>query len=504
MQISTIHSFCLEYLKSKDQSVTLIDDDASERKRLFIQKFKKDFGFVGESTVFDYHIPSILKRFSEYTCYKVDPINLAKKIADSREITQDYLDFIDSLDYFSKKRIDDHDKPIKKEIKKGNSDYEKRDLYSKSWYNARYLQIAKAYPKYREYLDRYDYVDYDTLQLKTLNELKKDTDIKYNTIFIDEFQDTDPLQFRIFEILRKNCDYFTAVGDVDQHIYAFRSSFNDFFDEMIRLDNPDVVSLDVNHRSTENIVGLTEEFIRPQRKATSNKSMRSKEKDYNNLNFLIENTDSQEEADNIYEIINTLMRDNMIRDYSDVAILYRKHSDETIANLIDKFNCDDDIDFSVVGRFDLPEQDEVKSIMTLLWYISRRTDLGYIPSKAELNELNLKAFCGEYFEPLFWSLDDSTKCYLNGVADSFNSEVIKIENEIREIRGDSKVSAAHRVKDNEDQDTLIEIFRNIQMPVVDLDKIENEKDKEFFQYLHGLRNDIMSENPLPFWKYFMI
>ena len=46
-----------------------------------------------------------------------------------------------------------------------------------------------------------------------------------------------------------------------------------------------------------------------------------------------------------------------------------------------------------------------------MWYISRNTDFGYVPSKGELKELNLKALCGEYFETSFFSLDDSTKEY---------------------------------------------------------------------------------------------
>ena len=230
MQISTIHSFCLEYLKSKNQSLTLIDDDASEKKTLFIKKFREQLGFVDEATVLDYHIPAVLNRFGEYTCFNVDDKALARKIGGTREITKDYSDFVKSMDYFSKKRIDDHDKPIKKIKYKSPEEYDWREDFSKSWYNARYVQVAKAYRKYLELLDKYDYVDYDTLQLKTLKELEKDPQTKFKTIFVDEFQDTDPLQYRIFEILRDKCDYFTAVGDVDQHIYAFRSSFNDFFE----------------------------------------------------------------------------------------------------------------------------------------------------------------------------------------------------------------------------------------------------------------------------------
>ena len=319
MQISTIHSFCLEYLKSKDLSLILLDDDTSEKKTLFIKKFKNELGFINESTVLDYQFPAVLSRFGEYTCFNVDTNELTNKIKSSRPITDEYRDFISSLDYFSKKRIDDFDEPLKKEKKKNPDDFDDKRLLSKSWYNA-----------------EYDYVDYDTLQLKALHELKKDPKTKYTTIFVDEFQDTDPLQFRIFETLRKNCNYFTAVGDVDQHIYAFRSSFNDFFDELIRLDSPDVLSLDVNFRSTDNIVKLTEEFITPQRKETSQKHMRSNSKGYDNPNFLLENKTNADEAENVYEIIKFLKLNNLIKDYSDVAVLYRKHTDKTIANLVEK------------------------------------------------------------------------------------------------------------------------------------------------------------------------
>ena len=116
MQVSTIHSFCLEYLKSKDMSLTLIDDDASEKKTLFIKKFSKKLGFTGYSKVFDYHVPDISNKFKEYGSFNVDSQKLFETISASRGISQDYMDFVDSMDFFTKKRIDDHDAPIKDEI----------------------------------------------------------------------------------------------------------------------------------------------------------------------------------------------------------------------------------------------------------------------------------------------------------------------------------------------------------------------------------------------------
>ncbi len=494
MQISTIHSFCLEYLKNhcsnKEEysSLTLIDDDTSERKSLFIQKFKRKLGFKDYSIILDYQISDVLRKFGEYTCFNVDSQKLLGTVSESRVITQDYIDFVQSMDYFSKKRIDDHDKLLKNEKKKNPDEFDDTRLFSKSWYNARFLKIIEAYPTYLELLDEYHYVDYDTLQKKALEELEKDLETPFKTIFVDEFQDTDPLQFRIFQELRKTCDYFTAVGDVDQHIYAFRSSFNDFFDELIRLEGLKPIPLDINFRSTDNIVKLTEAFIDPQRKETSEKEMESNGKPYNNPNFLLENESSDDEASNVYQIINTLIENGV--EESDIAVLYRKHSDKTITNLVEKFNAGG-IGFSIKGQSDLSEQAEVKSIMTLLWYIARNTDVGHIPSKDELKELNLKAFCGEYFETSLFSLDDSTKEYLSNLQDSYYEDVLDKEYEIAGKKG-----VIHNIKNRRDQDTLYEIFENFQMPIVDIEEITNPTDKEFFRQLEIIRDEIYSKEDL--------
>lgn len=492
MQISTIHSFCLEYLKNHCRnkedysSLTLIDDDTSERKSLFIQKFKGKLGFKGYSTILDYQISDVLKKFGEYTCFNVDSQKLFNAVSDSRVITQEYIDFVQSMDYFSKKRIDDYDKPLKNERKKGPEEFDDTRLFSKSWYNARFLKIIEAYPTYLELLDEYHYVDYDTLQKKALKELGEDPKTPFKTIFVDEFQDTDPLQFRIFQELRKTCDYFTAVGDVDQHIYAFRSSFNDFFDELIRLEGLKPIPLDVNFRSTENIVKLTEAFIDPQRKETSEKEMVSNGKPYNNPNFLVESENSEEEASKVYQIISSLI-DNGVKE-SDIAVLYRKHSDKTIADLVERFN-EGGISFSIKGQSDLSDQAEVKSIMTLLWYIARNIDVGHIPSKDELKELNLKAFCGEYFETSLFSLDDSTKEYLCNLQDSYYNDVLDNEFAVAGKKG-----VIHNIKSRRDQDTLYEIFENLQMPIVDIEEITDPTDKEFFRQLEIIRDEINSND----------
>ena len=61
MQISTIHSFCLDFLKKRGNVTNLIDDDSGEKRRLFIQKYEYKLGFKNEFYLADYQIPSVIR-----------------------------------------------------------------------------------------------------------------------------------------------------------------------------------------------------------------------------------------------------------------------------------------------------------------------------------------------------------------------------------------------------------------------------------------------------------
>ena len=139
---------------------------------------------------------------------------------------------------------------------------------------------------------------------------------------------------------------------------------------------------------------------------------------FNNHNFIMESIKNDEEAHKIFNIITTLKKENKIKNYSDVAVLSRKNNNKTITKLIDLF-IENDVGFTIKGLSDLDEKDEVKSFIIMLWYVTRNTRHGHVPSNDELDKLNLKAFCGEYFNPTFWSLSKETKDYLNSIQDSF-------------------------------------------------------------------------------------
>ena len=476
MQISTIHSFCLDFLKKRGNVTNLIDDDSGEKRRLFIQKYKYKLGFKNEFYLADYQIPSVFNKFDEYTTFKVDIDGLIDYIKQTRPIYKEYVDFVNSFKFFPSKKVRENEK------------------FKKSWYNARFLQTPKAYVKYLELLDLFNAVDYNTVQIKFLESLKENPETQYTNILVDEFQDTDPVQAEIFEILLKNAESFTAVGDVDQSIYSFRGSFRDYFEEFYNKYNAELISLNYNYRSTNNIIRTSEAFIKPQRKEYSKKYLvgaRNEDK----ASYILESLDPQEEAQKIFNLIKDLKDNGKIRQYSDVAILYRSIvSNKNIPFLIDEFK-KNDISYHISGTEDLIESDEVKSILTLFYYIARKLDHSYGMSNLEKEWLNLRAFCGIDFIPKFRKLAVETKRYLMELQENFENDVLKTEKEVYfELTGKKSRKKKFNGVFTRNEDVLIKIFKRVNKPVVDLDLIEDAGDREFFTELEKLRENVFSSD----------
>lgn len=476
MQISTIHSFCLDFLKKRGNVTNLIDDDSGEKRRLFIQKYKYKLGFKNEFYLADYQIPSVINKFDEYTTFKVDIDGLIDYIKQTRPIDKEYVDFVNSFKFFPSKKVRENEK------------------FKKSWYNARFLQTPKAYVKYLELLDLFNAVDYNTVQIKFLESLKENPETQYTNILVDEFQDTNPVQAEIFEILLKNAESFTAVGDVDQSIYSFRGSFRDYFEEFYNKYNAELISLNYNYRSTNNIIRTSEAFIKPQRKEYSKKYLvgaRNEDK----ASYILESLDPQEEAQKIFNLIKDLKDNGKIRQYNDVAILYRSIvSNKNIPFLIDEFK-KNDISYHISGTEDLIESDEVKSILTLFYYIARKLDHSYGMSNLEKEWLNLRAFCGIDFIPKFRKLSVETKRYLMELQENFENDVLKTEKEVYfELTGKKSRKKKFNGVFTRNEDVLIEIFKRVNKPVVDLDLIEDTGDREFFTELEKLRENVFSSD----------
>lgn len=165
------------------------------------------------------------------------------------------------------------------------------------------------YEKYQKYLKENNLKDFDDLLIDYLN-IKEIT--TYTHIFIDEFQDTNNLQYEIIKKLTTNKTNIFAVGDVAQSIYAFRGANYKIIYKFIKEYKAKVYRLDVNYRSTKNIIELANKIKIPNK----NKMLTLKE-DMGSIKYLLFES-YEEEAIYIYEkLINS-------KNIS-IGILFRNH-----------------------------------------------------------------------------------------------------------------------------------------------------------------------------------
>ena len=134
--------------------------------------------------------------------------------------------------------------------------------------NKTYQKICLSYKKYLELLHRQHKIDFSGLQIAVLDILENNETVlndlrkKYQFLLIDEYQDTSPLQDRIFQLITRPANNICVVGDDDQSIYSFRGAniFN-FVKFPEKYPDTRVVRLSKNFRSTKNIIKASELFM---------------------------------------------------------------------------------------------------------------------------------------------------------------------------------------------------------------------------------------------------
>ncbi len=125
----------------------------------------------------------------------------------------------------------------------------------------------KIYQKYQDYLKDNQLVDFDDLLLYTLELLEgyKEIRERYQTYFehilVDEFQDTDQIQYKVLKILGKIHKNVFVVGDPDQSIYAFRGAKYENAKLFISDFGADQIVLEQNYRSTNQILKAANQLI---------------------------------------------------------------------------------------------------------------------------------------------------------------------------------------------------------------------------------------------------
>lgn len=396
MQISTIHSACRVILKDYFSSgLEVIDDSDNERKRLFIKKHQEELGLTKYAYIPDNELRFVANKFDEYSTLDVDTDKLEKHLetkffSKKRQLKKDqeYRDFIDEK---IRQEGENFQFPIR--------ELDKNKL--KRWTANKHIAIVRAFKKYIELLDEIKSYDFNHLLNRTksnmertkkfgpedlnvntdetvkaddaqatfaaVNYLKENRDrIRFKNILVDEFQDTDSVQMKIFELLIDGSETVTFVGDPDQSIYGFRGSDNKFFNRLLNNDEFKRVDLLVNYRTPQNIIDFNEDFIKNHGRLFVKNPVKSNKTDKGDLYYL-DSMNGAEEAEKIVSIIKSMKETGKIKKFSDVGLLFRtKRSMNPFINLLLK----EGMKFHVQGNSDFKEYGEVNSIIFLLWYLT--------------------------------------------------------------------------------------------------------------------------------------
>ncbi|PPE04669.1 ATP-dependent DNA helicase [Entomoplasma ellychniae] len=190
--------------------------------------------------------------------------------------------------------------------------------------------IAEIYGKYQEHLKEMKSIDFNDLQILTYKLFNNHPVIlqkwkdRYDYVMVDEFQDTNDLQFDLIKFITQNKNNLTVVGDPDQTIYSWRGAKVDIILNFNKtFPNGVSITLDQNYRSTQNILDLSNDFI------NNNKNREAKEIFTKNGNgelpVLKECTSKQNEAEFVAQKIKQLIKDEGYN-FQDFYILYRMNA----------------------------------------------------------------------------------------------------------------------------------------------------------------------------------
>ena len=133
-------------------------------------------------------------------------------------------------------------------------------------------KIAQIYREYQKELKKNNALDFDDLLVKTVELFEANADVleyyqdKFRYIMVDEYQDTNLVQFKLVDLLAKKYRNICVVGDDDQSIYKFRgANIENILSFEKAFPGARVIKLEQNYRSTQSILNAANEVIRHNR-----------------------------------------------------------------------------------------------------------------------------------------------------------------------------------------------------------------------------------------------
>ena len=234
---------------------------------------------------------------------------------------------------------------------------------------------VRVYKEYEEVLKKSNALDFDDLLLKTVELFTRCPDVlesyqeRFKYIMVDEYQDTNTVQFELVRLLADKYKNICVVGDDDQSIYKFRgANIRNILDFEKHYPDAKVVRLEQNYRSTQIILDVANAVIK-NNSGRKEKSLWTKKENGERVHLRQFET-GYEEAEYIASEISKNVANGIVN-YRDNAVLYRTNAQSRL--LEEKFILFG-IPYDVVGGINFYSRREIKDILAYLKTIDNGKD----------------------------------------------------------------------------------------------------------------------------------
>jgi len=321
--IATFHSFCVRFL----------------REEINVLGYPKDFNILDEE----------------------DKGKVIKEILKEMDIEKTYIDHKEMINFISYVKTNYYNQEYKVNMNMFGYDKE--------------IDKKKIYDKYQEKIKKMRCLDFDDLLIKTYEILLGDIKIRekwqnrYKFVLVDEFQDTNDIQFDLIKLIVGKNNSLFVVGDPDQTIYTWRGANLKIIMDFERyFPNAQTIVLDENYRSKEKILNLANALIKNNKKRVHKDLVTNNGEGEDVTYYHLENGNSEAN-----KVINLILkdRDKYDYDYKDIAILYRSNY---LSRDIENALVRNAIPYKVYGGVKFYERKEIKDSLAYLRILINKND----------------------------------------------------------------------------------------------------------------------------------
>ncbi|WP_339059629.1 UvrD-helicase domain-containing protein [Fusobacterium animalis] len=240
-------------------------------------------------------------------------------------------------------------------------------------YSVMNKQIVEVYDKYNRALLESNAMDFSDILLNTYKLLQKPEILekvqnKYKYIMIDEYQDTNNLQYKIIDLIARKSSNLCVVGDENQSIYGFRgANILNILNFETNYNNAKIIKLEENYRSTTTILDAANELIKNNKSSKDKKLWTQNGK--GDLIKVLACDNARDEVSRIIEIIKKNHQNGIA--YRDMTILYRTNAQ---SRLFEEGFLRYNIPHKVFGGISFYSRAEIKDIIAYLSIIVNPQD----------------------------------------------------------------------------------------------------------------------------------